>query len=115
MQNNKKINFYAALAISIIVTILIAGVVFFVGVLSSQFNANSYDSDFGALVVASAILLITTLFLGLPVLLSSRYGWKTVIVTIIFQSIMVFFAVTVIAATNMTGQPDPSPQYDINY
>jgi hypothetical protein len=115
MQNNKKINFYAALAVSIIVTIVIAGVVFFVAMLSSQLNINTYDSDFGALIVTSAILLISTLFLGLPSLLTNRYGWKTIIVTIIFQSVMVFFAVTAIAAITTTNQPEQPSPYPLDY
>lgn len=112
MQSNPRvINFYAALAISLIVTVIIAGTIFLIGLLLTTQFSNSPSSDsFAVFIIMATLLLVLMFFFGLPALLNSRYGWKTVVITLIFQSIFLFFAVTAIAVISETGTIDqPSP------
>ncbi len=100
MQNNSQpINFYAALAIGIIVTIIISVVVFVAGlIVAGLSNTINGTNDWAPLVATATILVMVMLFFGLTTLLTSRYGWKTIIMTLIFQSIFLFGAAAAIAA-----------------
>lgn len=109
----RSINFYASLAVSVIVSIIICASMFFVGWITSQIEDTiSSSSAMSFFVFTSASLLFLTLFLALPAILNCKYGWKTVVVTILFQSIILFFGVTAISVITASNNPStPEPRY----
>lgn len=104
----KTINYYAALAIALITTI-VAGL--FVGLSVMLIEAANISYEFQSIVGSAAFFADAALFFGLPVLLNSKYRWKTILVTIIFQSIILFISVFIISMIFGQNQQDNSQDY----
>lgn len=99
----QRINFYAALGIAILTVLLLAGFSFFVLVTSGGL---SYE--FQQMTSQSGMLAALALFFTLPVLIANKYGWRTVVTTILVQSLLIFFVTVILSLVVSNGdQPDP--------
>jgi hypothetical protein len=92
-NNIKVINYYAALAIALIVSVVSAGFFVLAAYLASQVSYN-----FQEMLGIAALITTSILFIGLPLLVGSKYRWKTVLATYIFQGIFLFFIVFTLSA-----------------
>ncbi len=106
----RVVNYYAALAISLIVSIITAAFFALAAYLASQVSYE-YQSMLGITTFVTA----SVLFVGLPLLVGSKYRWKTVLATYIFQSILLFFIVFMISAIFGGQDSSSSPNYDSPY
>lgn len=111
--NNKKswpINYYGALATALIVTVVIGLVVGLLALLMDQLNS-SYN--FVGLVQCSVAVLILAVFVIVPLLITSKYGWKTVLTTFLMQAVLLFIISLIIAlATSSSSNDDGICAYD---
>lgn len=87
----KTINLYAAAGIAILVTAL-AGLIALSAafVAASNGNDTSYYNDAAPIMSLVASFVIIVLGLGLPTLLGAKFGWRTVVMTIIIEALLVF-------------------------
>lgn len=98
MQNkSNRINLYGAFGSALLVSVLLLGLVFLAVSTTSilSYSSNGYQAFLGL----SFMGLLSVLFGILPIMLTSRYGWKTVLTTVLIQSILIFltlFAITLI-------------------
>jgi len=100
-NTSQRINFYAAFGVGLVVSLVVA-IVFFAGVLlSSQLLGHSAQPMLLMLIFLGAVL-----FFGLAALLGSKYGWRTVVTSLIVQG---FVLTAVLYVATVVLQP---PRYN---
>lgn len=106
----KAINYYAAIAIALIVSVISAS--FFV---LAVYLVSQVSYDYQAMLGITTFITTAVLFIGLPLLAGSKYRWKTVLATYIFQSILLFFIVFMLSAIFGGQSSSTSPDYPSPY
>ncbi len=99
-QKSKPINIYGALAISILVTVAIIILIVSLGWLFEAVIGH-VDETAGLFIALPVIVM----FILLPVLLAGKYGWQTVVATIILQSLLLPLAM-ILTVLVTSGFPD---------
>src|SRR5690606_20127876 len=82
----QRINFYAALGIAILTMIILTGLIVLL-----MLTSGSLDYQYQQPVGMSGFIAGMAIFLALPVLLASKYGWRTIVATVLTQSLLTFF------------------------
>lgn len=107
-RTTKGINLYAALGIAILVTAL-SGLVALTAAFVAASNGNDLSySDTAPIMSLVASFLIIVLGLGIPALVGAKFGWRTVVMTIIIEAVLVFVITSgfvLFASSQTSDQP----------
>jgi uncharacterized membrane protein len=103
----RTINIYAALGIGLLVVVAIALLTLVLyGVQVATGQVDSYSSSLSGAVLGY-VIAIATVFLTLPALINSRYGWKTIVATYLFQSLLTFVILALLSFLGAPAQNSP--------
>lgn len=123
MENNpvpvqKKINFYAAFGVAL-ATIAAVIVLILAAWGLSTLVSNSIPYGVGPLFMLSLATAVLALSIGIPVLKTSKHGWRTVVTTILIQFLAQFFilvlfmvAISSLSSSSSSGGYSPYSSYD---
>lgn len=100
----QRINYYAALAIALIMAVILPILVFAGTAISESGNLSTDMMNYLGL---SSGVLIIVFALGLPPLVIGKYGWRTVLTSILLEVLLLFVATSGIAL--FVGQTNNQP------
>lgn len=104
-----RINIYAAIAVSMLVTIL--EIVF---VISALFSFNTVETaSLVSLLGFVAFMVALVIFFVTPLVLNRRYQWPTILTTYLIQSVSIYIALVIaFSVVGNLNSGNPSSYYD---
>lgn len=107
-RRGQSINLYAALGIAILVTALTGLIALLATFIATSTGNDTGYNDAAPVMSLVASLLIIVLAVGIPTLLGAKFGWRTVVMTIIIEALLVFIITSgfvVFAGGQASDQP----------